>query len=342
MKCDEGKTSTQDNTPYDDVGKTLLYECPALIIPIINEIFGEDYALTDHVELLNEVHAFQSGEEELNKRYKDGYIRIIGKKIGCYHIELQSVIDHTMVFRMFEYDIGDALNKKQMEGNRLVITIVRSAVIYLRHDKKIPETYVIEIRTPGGDVTYEVPILKSQVYKLEEIFEKKLLFLLPFYLFCYEKDFSKIEKDEEKLWKMKEEYKRIKEKLNYLHENREITLYEKQTIISMIHKVAKNLTSRYKKIQEGVDEFMGGKVLMYEAKEIRDSGIREGIALERKNTERERQRADEAEKQVDEAKMRADEAEKRVNEEKLRADEAVLEIARLRAFIAQNGMVPAF
>ena len=32
-----------DNTPYDDAFKTLLVDCTRLIIPVINEIFGEKY-----------------------------------------------------------------------------------------------------------------------------------------------------------------------------------------------------------------------------------------------------------------------------------------------------------
>ena len=31
------------NTPYDDVFRTLLNDCAALIIPVINEMFGEHY-----------------------------------------------------------------------------------------------------------------------------------------------------------------------------------------------------------------------------------------------------------------------------------------------------------
>ncbi len=31
------------NTPYDDVFRTLLNDCTELIIPVVNEIFGENY-----------------------------------------------------------------------------------------------------------------------------------------------------------------------------------------------------------------------------------------------------------------------------------------------------------
>lgn len=35
--------TTSSNTPYDDVFRTLLNDCSSLIIPVINEVFGEDY-----------------------------------------------------------------------------------------------------------------------------------------------------------------------------------------------------------------------------------------------------------------------------------------------------------
>ena len=31
-------------TPYDDVFRTLLNDCSSLIIPVINEVFGEHYS----------------------------------------------------------------------------------------------------------------------------------------------------------------------------------------------------------------------------------------------------------------------------------------------------------
>ena len=135
---------------------------------------------------------------------------------------------------------------------------------------------------------------------------------------------KKIEKDTEKFQKLKDEYKKIREILNLLHESGQVTLYEKQTLISMIKKVTRNLAANYKRIREGVEECMGGKVLMHEAEALTQSGIRKGIALEKKNTERERQNA-ERERQNAEF-------------ERKRADEAMLEITRLRALLEQNGI----
>ena len=57
--------------------------------------------------------------------------------------------------------------------------------------------------------------------------------------------------------------------------------------------------------------------------EGREEGREEGRAEEHKNTLREKQRADEAEKRASEAERRADEAEKRAAEAEKRADEAI-------------------
>ena len=54
-------------------------------------------------------------------------------------------------------------------------------------------------------------------------------------------------------------------------------------------------------MQEGVGKIMGGKILDYEAKRIRDE--------ERVNTERERKRADDEKQRADEAEARNKELE---------------------------------
>lgn len=52
--------------------------------------------------------------------------------------------------------------------------------------------------------------MKSQRYTLEEIFKKKLLFLIPFYIFSHEGNFEEYEQDEMKLQVLLSEYNQIK------------------------------------------------------------------------------------------------------------------------------------
>ena len=44
--------------------------------------------------------------------------------------------------------------------------------------------------TPGGCVSYPVRVMKVKEYDIDEIFEKNLLFLIPFYIFSYESSLS--------------------------------------------------------------------------------------------------------------------------------------------------------
>ena len=69
----------------------------------------------------------------------------------------------------------------------------------------------------------------------------------------------------------------------------------------MIGKVLDALTVKYSKVHEGVGKIMGGKILDYEAKRIRDE--------ERVNTERQRKRAEEEKNRADKAEARNKELE---------------------------------
>ena len=55
------------NTPYDDVFRTLLNDCSALIIPVVNEIFHETYSGRERVEWYPNEHFVngQDGQEQV-------------------------------------------------------------------------------------------------------------------------------------------------------------------------------------------------------------------------------------------------------------------------------------
>ena len=66
------------NTPYDDVFRTLLTDCKGLIIPVVNEVFGEHFTGKEKV-VLKENEIFlrqQDGDEE--KRITDSSFAIVG------------------------------------------------------------------------------------------------------------------------------------------------------------------------------------------------------------------------------------------------------------------------
>ena len=206
----DGNT-TSSNTPYDDVFRTLLNDCSSLIIPVINEVFGEDNGF------------LFSGN--WNKKEK-------------YHLECQSTTDNKMIVRMFEYDTQIALD--------------------------------------AGEISYQVLVMKTQQYTIDEIFEKRLLFLIPFYIFTHESRFAEYENNADKRELLRREVMEIMEKLEQMALAGEISEYEKCTIIDMTRKVVEKITAKYENVRKEVTSVMGGKVLEYEAKTILQSGINKG------------------------------------------------------------------
>ena len=72
------------NTPYDDVFRTLLNDCSALIIPLVNEIFHESYSGQEAVEFYPNEH-FVNRQDGLElERVTDSCFGIRGEKLKKY------------------------------------------------------------------------------------------------------------------------------------------------------------------------------------------------------------------------------------------------------------------
>ena len=279
----EGNTAT----PYDDVYRTLLNDCTSLIIPVVNEVFQKQHGEHEKVTVLNNEFYITRQDGEQKERITDSNF-IIGNT--CYHFECQSTVDGTIIMRVFEYGSQIAIRDSNIENNVLTVRFPNTAILYLRQTKNTPDYMNIRIKVPEASCSYRVPVMKVQNYSLEQIFAKKLFFLIPFHIFVYEKNFPEYESDEMKLQDLTDVYRQIVSRLNDCAEAGIISEYVKGTVTAMSKKVLDALTVKYSKVQEGVGKIMGGKILDYEAKRIRNE--------ERVNTERERKRAEEAEAQI--------------------------------------------
>ena len=265
--------NTNTNTPYDDAHRTLLNDCPWLIIPVVNEMFQKKHSDKEKITVLNNEFFLNRQDGDQAERVSDTNF-IIGKE--RYHLECQSTSDGTIMYRMFEYDSQIALQNSEMLEGKLVVKFPSTAVLYLRHKKITPEKMMMEIRVPGATCSYPVPILKVQNYTIEEIFEKNLLFLIPFHIFTYEKEFQEYETDENRLSELTRVYEGIMERLDTYAMEQRINEYTKRTIIDMSKKVLEHLAKKYSNVKEGVGAIMGGKILDHEAKDILNMGIAKG------------------------------------------------------------------
>lgn len=198
-----------NNTIFDNVFRTMLEKMPELVVPLINEVFGTNYPADIAVEQQRNEHQTKNGEKITDSRLKSR-LKIADK---IYHIECQSTGDAEMVIRMIEYDFAVSLETKQIENGRYKIYFPHSCVLYLR-GKGRKDTLGMDIIMPDGRVIkYELPAIYIERYTQDVIFQKKLLFFLPFYVIRYEKSREDIEKDPEKLQKLLDEYVTISRRL---------------------------------------------------------------------------------------------------------------------------------
>ena len=270
------------NTPYDDTFRTLLQDCPELVVPLINELFGTNYTGRE-VVVSNENEIFlRNPEGEKEKRVTDSNLTLISLKgiSKRYHLECQSTADGTMEIRMWEYDAQIALRNKEYRDGVLYVKFPDSAVIYLRSNSNTPDELKICICVGKKEIFYEIPILKVKNYTLNEIFEKQLWMLIPFYIFRYEKEFPQIDGNQKQLYRLRQEYERVAKMLDQECQSGRMKPITCGALCELASNVVEKLASKYDNVEKEVTEVMGGKVLNYRSKEI----YLEGCAFGRKES----------------------------------------------------------
>ena len=244
-------------TIYDGAFRTILNDCRKLIIPIINEIFGETYTGAEEIRFFPNEHFLAQQDNADKERITDTNFTILGKTPKKYHIECESSLpDGKITIRLFEYDAQIALDEGEVTEETLTVTFPNTAVLYLRTYKKTPDKMKYIIVTPGGTVQYDVPIMKVQTYSLNDIFEKDLLMLIPFYIFSHE-------------------YKKILEKLDELEQKKVIGAFDKRTIIEISGDVIKEIAQKYENVQRGVGDIMSGALIETSARRLKNEAENE-------------------------------------------------------------------
>ena len=261
---------------YDGAFRTILNDCRKMIIPVINEIFGETYTGEEEIRFFPNEHFLDQQDEADKERITDTNFTVFGKIPKKYHIECESSLpDGKIMVRLFEYDAQIALDEGEVTEETLTVTFPNTAVLYLRTYKKTSDKMKYVIVTPGGMVQYNVPIMKVQAYSLNDIFEKGLLMLIPFYIFSHEKRFPEYNSNEQKLAELKAEYQEILKRLDGLERQGVIGAFDKRTIIELSGDVIKEIAQKYGNVQKGVGDMMGGALIETEARKILNQGISE-------------------------------------------------------------------
>lgn len=182
-----------------------------------------------------------------------------------------------MEIRMWEYDAQIALMEKEYRNGVLHVKFPDPAVIYLRSSKTTSDELKICIHVRQKQLQYGIPILKVKDYTLEELFEKQLWMLIPFYIFRYEKEFRIINGDEERLRSLRMEYENVAARLDQECQSGRMKPITGGALCELANNVVEKLASKYDNVEKEVTEVMGGKVLNYRSKEIFREAMEKGL-----------------------------------------------------------------
>ena len=244
-------------TAYDNAFRTLQVDCPRLILPVINEIFGKNYSGDEQVyNFANEL--FPEGVSAPGTRIiSDSNITVIrrggdhgfpfsiksideledlfaNRSADGYQIECESnTPDSTIWIRFYKYGASIAVHTAMTGGDSTDIFFPESALICLRSRRSTPGSHTLRIHAQGNVLNISVPILRLSDYSLDDILDKGLFFLLPFYIFNREKDIAACKEDPTRLDSLAEDYERIESYLDKSERDGSITSFEKQSIKKM-------------------------------------------------------------------------------------------------------------
>lgn len=293
------------NTPYDDAFRTMEGRCDDLLIPFVSHMFGEEYDQTAVVKRLRNERFSEQKKGSVKERITDSYFEIIFKHVvKKYHLECESKrYDGTILVRIFEYDAQIALHEGEKSMERLRVRFPNTGLMLLRSSPESPKKAVIDIEMQDGkEVSYSIPIIRVSDYTIEEIFEKRLYMLIPFYIFAFEKELSEIDQSRERIEELVQKYDEVFKRLRKDLEEGRLSILSFGVIIRFSYIIIMKLTSKQTKLHERIGDVMGGKIVELDIiKAVDEARKEEAEKWERKEKEEARRR-EQLEKEIEQLK----------------------------------------
>lgn len=265
---------------YDDAFRMIESNCDDILIDFVNFIFGENYDKTAVITRMRNEHFVENENHSKEKRITDSHFSITQNGIDKkYHLECESgTYDGTILVRLFEYDAMIAADLAEGDERTIRVKFPLTGLLLLRESKKAPDKAEIIIETPEGSTSYHVNIIRESDFSIEAIFDDRLYFLIPFYIFNYEKELKDIDNDEKRLEELAKMYNDILKKLEDELRCGRLQDSSYSVIITVTHSVFYKLTMNHPNVQEKVGDIMGGKDLELPEVMFYKRGLEEGEA----------------------------------------------------------------
>ena len=151
--------------------------------------------------------------------------------------------------------------KNHHSGEIWEIEFPQSCVLYVRNHRSLPQYHEAIVRfSDGQQVHYRIPIIHAQHYTVNDMFEKKLLILLPYHILRYEHFLKSNKTNKKRLNQLLDDYRKINERLTDTCEKEKKSEFYKD-MICLIKEIADHVIPKENEARKGMDDIMGGKVL---------------------------------------------------------------------------------
>ena len=234
------------------------------VIRLINGVFGTSHPLTAEVEYLSTEHITGSLQQSIG----DMLIRGGHDDASKYLTEAQADDDGDMAFRIWNYSYLEGLRTRTTEGHITGIKLVPAVVIYLEPGPSTPDTLSVCITGMDGD------------YTVEELEERNLSILLPFYLLKLRKRVQSArtpEKRQEMTGQMKELVEKLTEAVERGERNDALDKSDMRPLIALMGKQYDNLYKGYPEFEKAHE--IVNEMLLTMADEAELQGEARGLAL---------------------------------------------------------------
>ena len=277
---------------YDKILKRILTLSAWAVVNMINGLFGMNFPPGSKVTY----NWTENVDDELGKTISDAILMIHAwGKCFSYHIEAEiSTADtnnSTIVLRIFEYGLRDALRHRVTEDGKTKLKFPQPIIILLEHNSKSPDEVTLTLDFgASGEIDFVVPTMKFLDYSIEELDKKRMVILLPLYLLKFRKQVEKskgLKKkgDSEALRRDARAVKDMIENgiLKAIDENIKegvINSYDARVLSVLLSKLYEQLYGELDEFEEeGADSIMNEKLILWgdlEAYNARKEGALEG------------------------------------------------------------------
>lgn len=259
-----------------------------LRIPFLNEMFHLAVPIDPEEELENmeNVLFIEEGGGRQKKVITDSNVKI-GRRRFHAECESGSGNDDSILVRMFEYDVNMGIKTHELSGSHLHVTIPYSGVLFLRRSSVNKEALTVTVEARGKQLEYDEDTVYLSDYSLQDLIDRNLLFLFPFYIFNLEEYFEAFEKeDPEAAARVKKPFDKMLQYVNDQYNSGKLSLAQYLLVMDMIRKVADNLSKKHEHVRKELDKIVGGRVIEFEGEQLLREGEKIGVEKGEKRGEK--------------------------------------------------------